>query len=59
MKYVAFMGTTKLSFSSLTRWCKKFKSGVDSVEDAPHVRRPKTATSQKTVEKVTFVGFAF
>ena len=43
----------ELFFSSVTRWCKKFKSGVDSVEDAPHARRPKTATSQKIVEKVT------
>ena len=40
-------------FSSVTRWCKKFKSGVDSIEDAPHARRPKTATSQKINEKVT------
>ena len=38
---------------TVTRWCKKFKSGVDSVEDAPYARRPKTATSQKIVEKVT------
>ena len=52
MKYVMFMGTKKLSFSSVTRWCKKFKSGVDSVKDAPHARCPKTATSQKIVEKV-------
>ena len=41
----------KFSFSSVTRGCKKFKSGVDSVKDAPHARRPKTA-SQKIVEKV-------
>ena len=47
------MGTTNFLFSSVTRWCKKFKSGVDSVEDAPHARRPKTATSQKIVETVT------
>ena len=40
-------GNNELSFSSVTRWCKKFKSGVDSVEDAPHACRPKTATSQK------------
>ena len=46
-------GNNGLSFSSVTRWCKKFKSGVDSVEDAPHAHRPKTATSQKIVEKVT------
>ena len=45
-------GNNELSFSSVTRWCKKFKSGVDSVKDAPHARRPKTATSQKIVEKV-------
>jgi hypothetical protein len=32
--------------------CKIFKSGVDSVKDAPHARRPKTATSSKMVEKV-------
>ena len=48
-----FMGTTNFLFSSVTRWCKKFKSGVDSVEDAPHARRPKTAISLKIVEKVT------
>ena len=47
------MGTTNFLFSSVTRWCKKFKSGVDSVEDAPHARRPKTVTSQKIVEKLT------
>ena len=46
-------GNNKLSFSSVTLWCKKFKSGVDSVEDVPHARRPKTATLQKIVEKVT------
>ena len=26
-------GNKELSFSSVTRWCKKFKNGVDSVED--------------------------
>ena len=46
-------GNNELSFSSVTRWCKKFKSGVDSVEDAPHAHSPKTATSQKIGEKVT------
>ena len=40
-------GNNELSFSSVTRWCKKFKSGVDSVEDAPHARRPKTAQLRK------------
>ena len=45
-------GNKKLSFSSITLWCKKFTSGVDSVKDVPHARRPKTATLQKIVEKV-------
>ena len=45
-------GNNELSFSSVTRWCKKFKSGIDSVKDAPHARRPKSATSPKMVEKV-------
>ncbi|XP_045167528.2 protein GVQW3-like [Mercenaria mercenaria] len=45
-------GNNELSFSSVTRWCKKFKSGVDSVKDAPRASRPKTATSPKIVEKV-------
>jgi hypothetical protein len=30
----------------------QFKSGVDSVKDAPHACRLKTATSQKMFEKV-------
>ena len=47
------MRTTNFLFSSVIWWCKKFKSGVESVEDAPHARRPKTATSQTIVEKVT------
>ena len=55
MKYVVFMGTTNFLFSSVTRLCKKFKSGVDSVEDAPHARRPKTPISQKIIEKVTIL----
>ena len=53
MKYVMFKGTTNFLFSSVTWWCKEFKSGVDSVEDAFHARHPKTATLQKVVEKVT------
>ena len=52
MKYVVFMGTwEQRTFFFI--WCKKFKSDVDSVEDAPHARCPKTATSRKIVEKVT------
>ena len=53
------MGTTNLLFSSVTRWCKKFKSGIDSIEDAPHARHPKTATSQNIAEKVTNLVAAY
>jgi hypothetical protein len=45
-------GNNKLSFSSDTRWNKKFKSSLDSVKVAPHARRPKTETSPKMVEKI-------
>ena len=41
------------SIFHLSQWSKKFKSGVDLVEDAVHARGPKTATSKKIVEKVT------
>jgi hypothetical protein len=41
-----------LSFSSVTRWCKKFQSDVDSVKDVHHALRPKTATLPKMVERV-------
>ena len=34
-------GNNELSFSSVTRWCKKFKSGVDSVEDL-HINASQT-----------------
>jgi hypothetical protein len=41
-----------ISFSSVIWWCKKLQSGVDSVKDVPHARRPKNATSPIMVEKV-------
>ena len=53
MKYVVFMETTNFLFSSVTQRCKKYKSGVDSVEDAPHASHLTIATSQNIVEKVT------
>ena len=53
------MGTTNFLFSSVTRRCKKFKSGVDSVKDAPHAHRPKTATSQKIVKNLVATDARF
>jgi hypothetical protein len=46
MKYVVLMEANNFLFY-LSRLYKKFKSAVDSVKDAPHACRPKTATSQK------------
>jgi histone-lysine N-methyltransferase SETMAR len=42
-------GDNELSFVSVIRWCKKLKSGLDSVKDAPHAHRPKIAFSLKLV----------
>jgi hypothetical protein len=47
MKYIMIMGTMNVK-----RLCKKFKGGMDSVKDAPHASRPKTATSPKLRGKV-------
>ena len=45
-------GHNEMSFSTVIRWFKKFKCGLVSTEDAPHGRRPKTATSAKMVARV-------
>ena len=45
-------GNNELSFSSVTRSCNKFKSGADSVEDAPHADQ-NLQLRKKIVEKVT------
>ena len=47
------MGTTNFLFSSVTWWCKKFKSGVDSVEDAPHACCLKMQLRKKIVTYIT------
>jgi hypothetical protein len=51
-KYVVLMGTMNFLFHLSHGCVRKFKSGVDSVKDIPHARRPKTATSPKMVKKV-------
>jgi hypothetical protein len=43
-------GNNELSFSSVKRLCKKFKS-VNSVKDASYARRSKTATFRKKLLK--------
>ena len=45
-------GPCELSYASVTRWCKKFASGITSLQDAPCGHRKKTATGPQMVEKV-------
>lgn len=53
MKYVVIMGTMNFPFYQSEGGVRNlFKSGVYPVKEAPHTRRPKTATSPKIVEKV-------
>jgi hypothetical protein len=51
------MGTMNFLFSSVARWCKKFKNDLDSVKGAPHARCRKNATLPKMVEKQKSKGF--
>jgi hypothetical protein len=48
-------GNNELSFSSVTRWCQTFKSGVDSVTDAPHHCSGKNLLT--FVEKVPLIRY--
>lgn len=45
-------GQNEVSYATVTRWVKKFKSGCDSVQDAPKSGRPCNATSKSMVEIV-------
>ena len=42
----------EVSYATVTRWVKKFKSGCDSIYDAPKSGRPCSGTSKDMVEKV-------
>ena len=44
-------GNNECSFSSVTRWCKKFKSVNDSVKNATYAHRPKNAISPQILKK--------
>ncbi|XP_045194792.2 protein GVQW3-like [Mercenaria mercenaria] len=45
-------GQNEVSYATVTRWIKKFKSGCDSINDAPKSGRPCSATSNTMVNKV-------
>jgi hypothetical protein len=57
MKRAVLMGMINFLFYLITRLCKKFKSGVDAVKDAPCARRPKSATSQKCCKSKGFDSY--
>ena len=45
-------GKDELSYPSVFRWCKWFNTSLYALEDAPHARRPRSATGPKMVAKV-------
>ena len=45
-------GQNEVSYATITRWVKKFKSGCDSINNAPKSGRPCSATSNNMVKKV-------
>ncbi|XP_053390950.1 protein GVQW3-like, partial [Mercenaria mercenaria] len=45
-------GQNEVSYATVTRWIKKFRSGCDSINDAPKSGRPCSATSNTMVNKV-------
>lgn len=48
----AVHGQNEVSYATVTRWVKKFKTGCDSIYDAQKPGRPCSATASKMVEKV-------
>lgn len=45
-------GTSEVSYTTVTRWLRRFKKGVDSVEDAPRPGRKHSAITPKNIQKV-------
>ena len=48
----AVYGPNKVSFSTAQRWFKRFRSGIEVVEDAPRSGRPVVETCDKIAELV-------
>lgn len=48
----AVHGHNEVSYTTVSRWVKKFKSGYDSINDAPKCGRLRSVTSKNMVEKV-------
>lgn len=45
-------GSSELSYASVTRWCKKFASGITSLQNAPRRHRGTTATTAQNINKI-------
>ena len=45
-------GTNEVSYTTVTRWIRRFKKGVDSVEDASRPGRKHSAITPKNTQKV-------
>lgn len=41
-----------MSYATITRWMKKFKSGKTTIEDEPRLGRPWSVVTNKNIEKV-------
>ena len=46
------MGESSPSYEVVKRWCREFKCGRESCEDAPRAGRPTTVTTQENVNKI-------
>ena len=45
-------GPSSVSYDTVRRWKKKFKSGVESFKNAPKSGRPKSASRKEIVSKI-------
>ena len=45
-------GDQNLSYRSVSRWLRKFKSGVKDISDKAHSGRPKTACTKENISKI-------
>jgi len=46
------LGESSPSYEVVKRWCREFKCGRESCEDAPRAGRPTTVTTQENVNKI-------
>jgi len=52
LKFIKVYGDSSPSFSTIKKWAAEFKRGHTSLEDDPHERHPKCATTPEIIEQV-------